>query len=150
VPALSGGRDFLYDNRLGGRRVSVFDIEEFDDGPLGRLALSRSAVDRATERRGDTAWLAEAWADPRSRVLVVRDSQALVRTVDGRLELVFVASAAMCAPRLRSFQRILRFHTDSPPTMNWVLMVPRCVSAANAAASLALAPSSRAAQPVMK
>ena len=73
--------------------MSVFDIEEFDDGPLGRLALSRSAVNRATERRGDTAWLAEAWADPRSRVLVVRDSQALVRTVDGRLELVFVAPA---------------------------------------------------------
>jgi NAD+ diphosphatase len=73
--------------------VSVFDIEEFDDGPLGRLALSRSAVDRATERRGDAAWLAEAWADPRSRVVVVRDGQALVRTVDGQLELVFVAPA---------------------------------------------------------
>lgn len=73
--------------------MSVFDIEEFDDGPLGRLALSRSAVDRATERRGDTAWLAEEWADPRSRVLVVRDAQALVRTVDGQLELVFVAPA---------------------------------------------------------
>jgi NAD+ diphosphatase len=69
------------------------DIDELDDGPLGRLALSRSAVDRATDRRGDTAWLAEAWADPRSRVLVVQDSRALVRTRDGQLELVFVSPA---------------------------------------------------------
>jgi len=65
--------------------VSVFDIEELDDGPLGRLALSRSAVDRATQRRVDTEWLAEAWADPRARVLVVRDSQALVQSVYGQL-----------------------------------------------------------------
>jgi NAD+ diphosphatase len=70
-----------------------WDIDKLDDGPLGRLALSRSAVDRATDRRTDTAWLAEAWADPRSRVLVVRDAQALVRTVDGQLELVFVSPA---------------------------------------------------------
>jgi NAD+ diphosphatase len=69
------------------------DIDQLDDGPLGRLALSRSGVDRATQRRGDTEWLAEAWADPRTRVLVVRDSQALVATRDGQLELVFVSPA---------------------------------------------------------
>jgi NAD+ diphosphatase len=34
-----------------------------------------------------------AWADPRSRVLVVSDSQALVRSADGRPELVFISSA---------------------------------------------------------
>ena len=66
------------------------DIDRLEDGPLGRLALSRSAVDRATERRGDTAWLEAAWADPRSRVVVVHDSEALVRTGGERLELVFV------------------------------------------------------------
>jgi NAD+ diphosphatase len=69
------------------------DIDQLDDGPLGRLALSRSTVDRATPRRGDTAWLAEAWADPRTRVLVVHDAQALVTTRDGQLELVFVSPA---------------------------------------------------------
>jgi NAD+ diphosphatase len=69
------------------------EIDQLDDGPLGRLALSRSAIDRATVRRNDTAWLAEAWADPRSRLLVVRDSQALVQSVDGQLELVFVSPA---------------------------------------------------------
>jgi NAD+ diphosphatase len=68
-------------------------VDQLDDGPLGRLALSRSAVDRATQRRGDTEWLARAWADPRSRVLVVRDAQALVATRDGQLELVLVPPA---------------------------------------------------------
>lgn len=69
------------------------DVGQLEDGPLGRLALSRSTVDRATDRRGDAAWLAEAWADPRTRVLVVQDGQALVTTRDGQLELVFVSSA---------------------------------------------------------
>jgi NAD+ diphosphatase len=68
-------------------------MDQLDDGPLGRLALSRSGVDRATPRRGDTDWLAEAWADPRTRVLVVHDAQALVATRDGQLELVLVPPA---------------------------------------------------------
>ena len=73
--------------------MSAPDIDQLDDGPLGRLALSRSAVDRATDRRGDVEWLAEAWADPTTRVLVVHDSQALVTTRDDQLELVFVSPA---------------------------------------------------------
>jgi NAD+ diphosphatase len=71
--------------------VSAPEIDQLEDGPLGRLALSRSTVDRATVRRTDTEWVAQAWADPRSRVLVVSDSQALVTTRDGQLELVFVS-----------------------------------------------------------
>jgi NAD+ diphosphatase len=73
--------------------VSTADVDQLDDGPLGRLALSRSAVDRATPRRGDTGWLAAAWADPRTRVLVVHDAQALVATRDDQLELVLVPPA---------------------------------------------------------
>jgi NAD+ diphosphatase len=73
--------------------VSTFNITEIEDGPLGPLALSRSGVDRATQRREDTAWLAEVWADPRTRVLVVRDAKALVATRDGQLELVFSTPA---------------------------------------------------------
>jgi NAD+ diphosphatase len=69
------------------------EIDQLDDGPLGRLALSRSTVDRATQRRADAEWIAAAWADPRSRVIVVYKSQALVREADGRPELVFVAPA---------------------------------------------------------
>ena len=73
--------------------MSAAETEQLDDGPLGRLALSRSTVDRATARRADGAWVEAAWADPRSRVVVVSDSQALVRSVAGRPELVFVSSA---------------------------------------------------------
>ena len=73
--------------------MSAAETEQLDDGPLGRLALSRSTVDRATLRRADGAWVEATWADPRSRVLVVSDSQALVRSADGRPELVFISSA---------------------------------------------------------
>ena len=73
--------------------MSAAETEQLDDGPLGRLALSRSTVDRATARRADGAWVEAAWADPRSRVVVVSDSQALVRSADGRPELVFISSA---------------------------------------------------------
>jgi len=88
--------------------VSAAETERLEDGPLGRLALSRSTVDRATVRRADTAWVAAAWADPGTRVLVVSDSQALVRTVDGRHELVFVSPAA--APKGTRF--LLGVDTD--------------------------------------
>jgi NAD+ diphosphatase len=73
--------------------VSTADVDQLDDGPLGRLALSRSAVDRATHRRGDTEWLASAWGDPGTRVLVVHDAQAVIATRDGQLELVLVPPA---------------------------------------------------------
>jgi NAD+ diphosphatase len=73
--------------------VSAPQTEPLEDGPLGRLALSRSTIDRATVRRTDTDWVAAAWADPRTRVLVVSESQALVRTADGRPELVFIPPA---------------------------------------------------------
>jgi NAD+ diphosphatase len=68
-------------------------IQRFDTGPLGRLALSRSTVDRVTVRRGDVAWVEAAWEDPGTRVLVVHDSQALVRSDGDRLGLVFVPPA---------------------------------------------------------
>jgi NAD+ diphosphatase len=55
---------------------------------MARWAGWRFPVPRSTGRRP-----APAWADPRSRVLVVSDSQALVRSVDGRPELVFISSA---------------------------------------------------------
>jgi len=73
--------------------VIPVNITEIEDGPLGPLALSRSGVDRVTKRREDPAWLDRAWADPRSRVLVLRDFEAPVATLDGQLELVFVAPA---------------------------------------------------------
>ncbi len=56
---------------------------------LRGLALSRAEVDRSTVRRADTEWLAAAWADPGTRVVVVEDGRALVRTGPGAEELVF-------------------------------------------------------------
>ena len=46
---------------------------------LGRLALARGTVDRVTWRRTDQDWIDAAWKDPRTRVLVVHQGQALVR-----------------------------------------------------------------------
>jgi NAD+ diphosphatase len=58
---------------------------------LRGLALSRAEVDRATARRSDTEWLAAAWANPGTRVVVVEDGRALVRSGPGIEELVFVS-----------------------------------------------------------
>jgi NAD+ diphosphatase len=48
--------------------------------PLANLALSRGAVDRVTWRRTDQEWVDAAWKDLRTRVLVVHDGHALVRS----------------------------------------------------------------------
>ena len=47
-------------------------------GPLGRLALARSTVDRQAELRLDEAAVAAAWSNPDTRVLVVSEGRALV------------------------------------------------------------------------
>jgi NAD+ diphosphatase len=57
----------------------------------GRLTLARSATDRAAHHRSDDAWLARAWADRRTRVLVVGGGRTLVR--GDALELLEPAAA---------------------------------------------------------
>ena len=59
--------------------------------PLDSLALARGTVDRVTHRRTDKDWLDAAWAEPRTRVLVVSDGSALVRLDDEHAELIFVS-----------------------------------------------------------
>jgi NAD+ diphosphatase len=49
---------------------------------LHNLALARGTVDRVTKRRTDQEWIDAAWKDPRTRVLVVHQGQALVRDDD--------------------------------------------------------------------
>ncbi|WP_246450961.1 NAD(+) diphosphatase [Allostreptomyces psammosilenae] len=44
--------------------------------------LSRSALDRAAERRLDEAWLSAAWSHPTTRVLVIAHGRALVLDED--------------------------------------------------------------------
>jgi NAD+ diphosphatase len=59
-------------------------------GILGRLTLARSAVDRAAERRSDTAWLDAAWHRPGTAVLVIDDGRALTRFGEDGAELILV------------------------------------------------------------
>ncbi|MDX6335641.1 MAG: diphosphatase [Streptosporangiaceae bacterium] len=65
------------------------DAQEYA-GELGGFVLARGAVDRMSVRRGDTDWLAAAWADPRTRVLVLDNARALVRFGDKEAELILV------------------------------------------------------------
>jgi NADH pyrophosphatase NudC (nudix superfamily) len=59
-------------------------------GELGELVLSRGEVDRSGLKRADDAWLAEAWASPDTRVVVVQKGQALLREAGGGAELAFI------------------------------------------------------------
>ncbi len=85
--------DLRQRRRAGGGVVSAGPRELSEVPELRGLALSRAEVDRATARRGDTEWLAKAWADPATRVVVVEDGRALVRSGPGTEELVFVSPA---------------------------------------------------------
>jgi len=65
-----------------------------DFAELGGLMLARGTVDRVSVRRGDPEWVAAAWADPRTRVLVLDTSgQAQVRFGDKAAELVLVPTS---------------------------------------------------------
>jgi NAD+ diphosphatase len=57
----------------------------------GASVLSGHEVERHTARRADEDWLAAAWADPATRVLVASDGQVLVRMGDGAAELVLTS-----------------------------------------------------------
>jgi NAD+ diphosphatase len=55
--------------------------------------LARSAVDRVSARRADTNWLAAAWTNPATRVLVLENARALVWFGDKEADLVLVPTA---------------------------------------------------------
>jgi len=57
----------------------------------GPIALTRHEIERSTALRSDEEWLAKAWSDPGTRVLVIEDGRALARISDGAAELVFVS-----------------------------------------------------------
>jgi len=57
----------------------------------GGIALTAHEVERSTALRNNQDWLAKAWDDPASRVLVVEDGQVLAEIGDGAAELVFVS-----------------------------------------------------------
>jgi NAD+ diphosphatase len=56
------------------------------------LALARSGVDRAAERRFDEPWLAAAWSHPSTRVLPIAGGEAFVVDTGEGTELVLLPS----------------------------------------------------------
>ena len=62
-----------------------------ETGVLSELSLARSSIDRASHRRADTEWVAAAWADQASRVLVLDHGQALVNFSEGAAALEFTS-----------------------------------------------------------
>ena len=61
-------------------------------GPvLTDLVLARAELDRSAHLRADEAWLASAWAEPRTRVLVVEQGRALCDMGHDLARLVFVS-----------------------------------------------------------
>ncbi len=52
--------------------------------PLNELALARGEVDRSGHLRTDEAWLAAAWANPDTRVIVVEGGRAMIGLTDGK------------------------------------------------------------------
>ncbi|MGH3305827.1 MAG: NAD(+) diphosphatase, partial [Streptosporangiaceae bacterium] len=62
-------------------------------GPaLTDLALARGAVDRSAYLRSNDAWLAQAWADPATRVVVTEHGHALCQIHDQPARLLFVGA----------------------------------------------------------
>jgi NAD+ diphosphatase len=59
-------------------------------GGLGELILARSGVDRASARRNNGAWLADAWSDATTRVLVLDGGQAMVDFGTSKASLILV------------------------------------------------------------
>jgi NAD+ diphosphatase len=57
---------------------------------LGTLSLARSGVDRAGHRRNDLAWIAAAWAEEATRVLVLDGAQGRVDFTGEQAALVLV------------------------------------------------------------
>jgi len=125
--------------------VSAGPSELSEVPELRGLALSRAEVDRATARRGDTEWLAKAWADPATRVVVVEDGRALVRSGPGTEELVFVSPAQ--APEGVRF--LLGIAADDAVYFGVAGPLPRAAAAPDpAAADPAAAEPSPGARPV--
>ena len=61
-------------------------------GPaLTELALARAEIDRSAHLRADQSWLDAAWADPRTRVLIVEHGRVLCDMGRELVRLVFVA-----------------------------------------------------------
>jgi NAD+ diphosphatase len=71
-----------------------------DSALLADLALARGGIDRCAEFRSDDEWLAQAWADERTRVLPVHDGMIAVDSPPARLRPIRTSDVAADAERL--------------------------------------------------
>ena len=71
-----------------------------DAALLADLALARGGIDRRAERRSDEEWLAQVWADERTRVLPVHDGMIAVDTSPVRLRPIRTSDVTADAERL--------------------------------------------------
>jgi NAD+ diphosphatase len=71
-----------------------------DAALLADLALARGGIDRRAERRSDEEWLAQVWADERTRVLPVHDGMIAVDTSLARLRPIRTSDVTADAERL--------------------------------------------------
>ncbi len=63
---------------------------EISEGLLGPLLLARNAIDRSAALRNDSGWLERAWADDKTRVLLIDGGKSMIRrfTADAGLVLL--------------------------------------------------------------
>jgi len=71
-----------------------------DAALLADLALARGGIDRRAERRSDEEWLAQVWADERTRVLPVHDGMIAVDTSLARLRPIRTSDVTADVERL--------------------------------------------------
>ena len=70
------------------------------DRLLGPLLLSRTSIDRAAALRHDERWLEQAWAEEKTRVLVVHEGRTLIhRYGDGAALVLLPPAEAPPGPR---------------------------------------------------
>ncbi|MDF5755527.1 NAD(+) diphosphatase [Spongiactinospora sp. TRM90649] len=62
-----------------------------DEELLGPLLLARSAIDRSAALRNDAKWLARAWDDQATRVMVIEQGRTLVRRTGDDTAIVYHA-----------------------------------------------------------
>jgi NAD+ diphosphatase len=71
-----------------------------DSALLSDLALARGGIDRRAEFRSDDEWLAQAWADERTRVLPVHDGMIAADSPPARLRPIRTSDVTADAERL--------------------------------------------------
>lgn len=64
---------------------------DISEGLLGPLLLARSAIDRSAVLRNDSDWMERAWADDKTRVLLIADGKTLIRRFTEDVALVLMS-----------------------------------------------------------